>query len=1044
MAPSKARVFISYSRKDKFFADRLDLALRERGYAVLIDRSEILAFEDWWKRIESMISSSDTVVFVLSPGSVASEVCKKEVAFAVSLNKRFAPIVCQRVELQAVPEVLRRLNFIDFDAAEEFQASSDALAEALNTNIDWIRKHTEFGEAARRWETAGRPKGMLLQSPLLEEAEHWISSRPESAPLPVGEVQAFVVQSRHAATRRRNTITGALAAGLLAALGLAAIAYWQRTVAISQRDDALLAQSRNLTGLAKQYTANSNFVTAALIALEALPDGSNRPARPYWPPAEAELYNAITRMREQSVFDSKVPDLLWSVFSSDGSNLITVEKNGTIQRLSLQRKHTETILKLDVDLTQDLVEIIPRPNISTALVWAKSVTHIVDLSKGKEVATLKDLPANTKPTDIDQTRTRLILQSDAFPSSSILWDVPHRRKIVDVVGPADHKSAKISGDGSLIITIAAEGPIEVLNAMDGRPIRVIQMPGEDVIDGVISRDGKQLALLTRDNRGSISGELVDIAAAQLTSVIRNLQCCGNIWIAPNGKVAAIYDGTRVQLLNFASSSKCEFDVPIEQFVGSNREASFSFSPDSERVLIGGADRTATVRDANCGIEFVLGGHTEAVKSAAFSPNGDRIVTTSLDTTLRVWNAKTDPSLVLGKELSHWLSNIAYDPVNERVAVSTGNSVDTSIFDINTSKLKSISGAGVPISFSADGTKLLTLRGNDSAEIWDVRDAERYAAFEVLPGKGWMSPDASNIVTVDTDKTASLWRSHPRARVATLSQNGENLDSVVFSPIDHVVVGVFKGGKVEAWDSQDGRSIGILISETRTVAPEYAWRSNTAGGIFSADGNLLLTWSGTKAHLWDMRTRHLLQTFEENKKDESVDIESAAFSPNGRVVATGSLDGKVRIWDAKNGSALAEMTVETDQRLREIVTDFMEYGMGHEIDPESFRRDGRRIVTSPKDETARIWDSQTGLEVGVLRSPGQAVRHAFYSHDNTRIITMTGGGQPQLRIWPAFQSLSELIGYVKAHLPRCLTQSERRELGLEPSHQAEIDADYCRR
>src|SRR5580692_2727882 len=92
----KAKIFISYSRKDVAFADRIEAALKARGFEPLIDRSEIYAFEDWWKRIEALISRADTVVFVLSPDAVASSVALREVSFAASLNKRFAPVVCRR------------------------------------------------------------------------------------------------------------------------------------------------------------------------------------------------------------------------------------------------------------------------------------------------------------------------------------------------------------------------------------------------------------------------------------------------------------------------------------------------------------------------------------------------------------------------------------------------------------------------------------------------------------------------------------------------------------------------------------------------------------------------------------------------------------------------------------------------------------------------------------------------------------------------------------------------------------------------------------
>jgi hypothetical protein len=96
-AQSRAKIFISYSRKDMVFADRLEAALKTRGFEPLIDRTDIYAFEDWWKRIEALIARADTVVFVLSPDSAASDVARKEVAFAASLNKRFAPILLRPV-----------------------------------------------------------------------------------------------------------------------------------------------------------------------------------------------------------------------------------------------------------------------------------------------------------------------------------------------------------------------------------------------------------------------------------------------------------------------------------------------------------------------------------------------------------------------------------------------------------------------------------------------------------------------------------------------------------------------------------------------------------------------------------------------------------------------------------------------------------------------------------------------------------------------------------------------------------------------------------
>jgi hypothetical protein len=73
-------------------ADRLEAALKERRFEALIDRSDIYPFEDWWQRIQGLIAQCDTVIFVLSPDAVASPTCIREIDFAASLNKRFAPL----------------------------------------------------------------------------------------------------------------------------------------------------------------------------------------------------------------------------------------------------------------------------------------------------------------------------------------------------------------------------------------------------------------------------------------------------------------------------------------------------------------------------------------------------------------------------------------------------------------------------------------------------------------------------------------------------------------------------------------------------------------------------------------------------------------------------------------------------------------------------------------------------------------------------------------------------------------------------------------
>jgi hypothetical protein len=201
-----------------------------RGFEPLIDRAEICAFEDWWRRIRSLIVKADTVIFVLSPDAISSDICRKEVAFAASLNKRFAPIACPPVDISKVPAELSRLNFISFEDQPHFERNADQLEDALSTNIEWIRKHTEFGELSRRWEETGKPRGLLLRSPSLEEAEAWIARQPRRAPAPTQATPLLILESRKAENlsrmraRRTRIVLGVLDLMLVGA----GISWWRQ------------------------------------------------------------------------------------------------------------------------------------------------------------------------------------------------------------------------------------------------------------------------------------------------------------------------------------------------------------------------------------------------------------------------------------------------------------------------------------------------------------------------------------------------------------------------------------------------------------------------------------------------------------------------------------------------------------------------------------------------------------------------------------------------------------------------------------------------
>jgi TIR domain len=200
-AEQRTKVFISYSRKDLPFAERLVGALNGRGFEAYLDKKDIAPGEPWQDRLAQLIRSADTVVFVITPDSVASPVCAWEVDEAERLGKRVVPVVWRTADHAKVPGRLSRLNYIFFNIGvvrkrRWFEIALVQLVAALETDIGWVREHTRYGELARAWEQSGRAAHDILRGNTLAAAEEWLRLRPRTAPEPTELQSAFIARSR--------------------------------------------------------------------------------------------------------------------------------------------------------------------------------------------------------------------------------------------------------------------------------------------------------------------------------------------------------------------------------------------------------------------------------------------------------------------------------------------------------------------------------------------------------------------------------------------------------------------------------------------------------------------------------------------------------------------------------------------------------------------------------------------------------------------------------------------------------------------------------
>ncbi len=175
-----------------------------------------------------------------------------------------------------------------------------------------------------------------------------------------------------------------------------------------------------------------------------------------------------------------------------------------------------------------------------------------------------------------------------------------------------------------------------------------------------------------------------------------------------------------------------------------------------------------------------------------------------------------------------------------------------------------------------------------------------------------------------------------------------------------------------------------------IVPQVGHTERVHSASFSPDGKLIVTGSwDNSAKVWDVLTGKLLLTLSGHRDP----IASASFSGDGKRIVTGSMDKTAKVWDVRTGKELLTLTGHTNS-----------------VYSSSFSTDGKRIVTGSFDMTARVWEAETGRELITLAGHTEAVYSASFSADGKRILTSSK--DKTAKIWNAMTG--EVLRTLAAH------------------------------